>query len=86
MDVFHLLIKLIEHFGLIVAGCFILMRFGAFRKISGKGPMVRHFNLSFSPFNPKKLPFNELPLLFQEFTLHFNELCVLKFCMYRKTP
>ena len=86
MDVFHLLIKLIEHFGLIVAGCFILMRFGAFRKISGKGPMVRHFNRSFSPFNPKKLPFNGLPLLFQEFTLHFNELCVLNFCMYRKTP
>jgi two-component system, LytTR family, sensor kinase len=33
MGVFQLLIELIEHFGLIVAGCFILMRFGAFRKI-----------------------------------------------------
>ena len=33
MDVFQLLIKLIEHFGLIVAGCFILMRFSGFRKI-----------------------------------------------------
>lgn len=33
MGVFQLLIKLIEYFGLIVAGCFILMRFGAFRKI-----------------------------------------------------
>jgi hypothetical protein len=76
MGVFQLLVKLIEHFGLIVAGCFILMRFGAFRKISGKGPMDRHFKRSFSPFSPKKLHFNELPLLFQEFTLHFNVLCV----------
>ncbi|MCD6298062.1 MAG: sensor histidine kinase [Deltaproteobacteria bacterium] len=33
MGVFQLLIRLIEHFGLIVAGCFILMRLGAFRKI-----------------------------------------------------
>ena len=33
MSVFQLLIKLIEHFGLIMAGCFILLRFGAFRKI-----------------------------------------------------
>ena len=33
MSVFQLLIKLIEHFGLIVAGCFILMRFSGFRKI-----------------------------------------------------
>ena len=33
MSVFQLFIKLIEHFGLIVAGCFILMRFTAFRKI-----------------------------------------------------
>ena len=33
MGVFQLLIKLIEHFGLIVAGCFVLMRLGAFTKI-----------------------------------------------------
>ena len=33
MSIFELLITLIERFGLIVAGCFILMHFSAFRKI-----------------------------------------------------